>query len=459
MNLSIFHIAVMLATVFSVIAAGLCAARSVRSSEGYALGGRSAGVPMIAGSIAGTIVGGGATVGTAQLAYTCGLSAWWFTLGSGIAFIIMGLFYASRLRGTGLATIPEFLAAHYGTRAEEASSLIASAGMFFSVVASTLPGIQILSAFFGVSHAAAAAILAVLVMGYTFFGGMKSAGIGGILKMGIIFFALFAAGFSAFRGLLSINDFSAVFPDTPWLSLFGAGTDTALASLFSVVVGVLCTQTYVQAVFSAATPWEAAAGCFTAAAVTIPVGLPSVAIGMYMRAFDPNVLPVLVLPSYLISHESEWLAGIALGGILLSLIGSIGGLSLGIGTMIARDMAGEIFHIKNDKMLLRITKGAVLAVLIAASLVSAANAGSQVLFWNYLSMALRGGGIFLPLSLAIFRPGLIPKSWALASMLLSTAVSLLLTFFPVFSVNPLFAGLAVSTAVLAAGFLSVKTQK
>ena len=91
---------------------------------------------MIAGSIAGTIVGGGATVGTAQLAYTCGLSAWWFTLGSGIAFIIMGLFYASRLRGTGLATIPEFLAAHYGTRAEEASSLIASAGMFFSVVAS-----------------------------------------------------------------------------------------------------------------------------------------------------------------------------------------------------------------------------------------------------------------------------------------------------------------------------------
>lgn len=158
----------MLATVFSVIAAGLCAARSVRSSEGYALGGRSAGVPMIAGSIAGTIVGGGATVGTAQLAYTCGLSAWWFTLGSGIAFIIMGLFYASRLRGTGLATIPEFLAAHYGTRAEEASSLIASAGMFFSVVASTLPGIQILSAFFGVSHAAAAAILAVLVMGYTF---------------------------------------------------------------------------------------------------------------------------------------------------------------------------------------------------------------------------------------------------------------------------------------------------
>ena len=142
---------------------------------------------------------------------------------------------------------------------------------------------------------------------------------------------------------------------------------------------------------------------------------------MYMRAFDPNVLPVLVLPSYLISHENEWLAGIALGGILLSLIGSIGGLSLGIGTMIARDMAGEIFHIKNDKMLLRITKGAVLAVLIAASLVSAANAGSQVLFWNYLSMALRGGGIFLPLSLAIFRPGLIPKSWALASMLLSTS--------------------------------------
>lgn len=94
MELSLWHIVIMLATVFAVIGVGLWAARSVNSAEGYSLNGRSAGVPLIAGSIAGSIVGGGATIGTAQLAYTCGLSAWWFTLGAGITFIIMGIFYA-----------------------------------------------------------------------------------------------------------------------------------------------------------------------------------------------------------------------------------------------------------------------------------------------------------------------------------------------------------------------------
>ncbi|MCR5446891.1 MAG: sodium:solute symporter family protein, partial [Schwartzia sp.] len=100
MELSFLQLLIILLTIGIVIGIGLYAARSVHSSEGYSLGGRSAGVPLVAGSIAGTCVGGGATVGTAQLASTIGLSAWWFTLGTGISLIIMGLFYARPLRST-----------------------------------------------------------------------------------------------------------------------------------------------------------------------------------------------------------------------------------------------------------------------------------------------------------------------------------------------------------------------
>lgn len=116
----------------------------------------------------------------------------------------------------------------------------------------------------------------------------------------------------------------------------------------------------------------------------IPVGLPSVAIGMYMHAFDPNVSPILVLPSYLINHSSTLIGGLAMGGILLSLIGSIGGLSLGIGTMISHDIIMPITKITDDLKLLKVTKLTVLAVMILACLISIANRGSEVLFWNYL---------------------------------------------------------------------------
>lgn len=92
MSLTFLHILIISATVFAVIGSGFYVSRSVRSSAGYSVAGRSAGASLVAGSIAGTVVGGGATVGTAQLAYSFGLSAWWFTLGSGIAFILMGIF-------------------------------------------------------------------------------------------------------------------------------------------------------------------------------------------------------------------------------------------------------------------------------------------------------------------------------------------------------------------------------
>ena len=166
MNLTTLHAIIIAATVALVIGIGIYHSRSVKSAAGYSVGGRSAGVPLVAGGIAGTVVGGGATVGTAQLAYSFGLSAWWFTLGSGIAFIIMGIFYAKKMRGTGLETIPQFLALHYGERAEELASIISSIGILFSAVASTLPGIEIIANLTGLPPEISAVVLILLVIGY-----------------------------------------------------------------------------------------------------------------------------------------------------------------------------------------------------------------------------------------------------------------------------------------------------
>ena len=456
MDLSAAHIGFMLATVALVLGGGIYAARSVKSAEGYSLGGRAAGAPMVAGTIAGTVIGGGATVGTAQLAFSVGLSAWWFTLGSGISFVIMGLFYAKRLRASGLTTIPELLVGNYGARAGVVTSVIASLGIFFSAVASCLPGVGILSAVLGVSPYAAAGVLLALVVLYVFFGGMKSAGLGGILKMAVIWTSLMAAGYLAYGALPSGTDFSTAFPGDGWLSLFGGGVGNGLAHLASMIVGILCTQTYVQAIFSAKSPEVAAIGAFTAALIVIPVGLPCVAIGLYMRAFEPDVSPLLVLPVFLAEHLPAWLGGVALGGVMLSIVGSLGGLALGVGTMIAKDIVARAFSVEDEGKKLLLLRIVVLAVVVAACVMAIANMGMQVLILTYLSMALRGGGIFLPLTLAVFRPKCVAPRWALLSMVVSTAVAVLFSTVLKAPVNPLFIGLAVSVLLLIPGLLGTK---
>ena len=458
MELTAVHWTGLLLTFGLILGSGLWSARTIHSHENYSLGGRSFGIPMIAGAIAGTIIGGGATVGTAQMAWYSGLSAWWFTLGSGIGFIVMGLFYAGPLRRTGLETIPQYLSSHYGPSAEIAGSLISSFGSLFSAVSSTLPGIAVLSALFGLPPRISCLVLMLSVLAYICLGGMKGAGISGMIKLSILWSTLMFAGWNAGTALSSDPLFALRFPADHWLNLFGTGIQSSMNQLLSLIVSILCTQTYAQAIFSASDQKAASAGCFAAAALVIPVGLPSIAIGLFMHAFHPDITPIMSLPSYILMYLPPWMGGIALAGILLSLISSIAGLTLGISTMLTRDIIFRLFPEKSGGFLLTANRTAAGAVLFLCSLLALCYPESQVLFWNYLSMALRGGGIFIPFSMALFIPGRISGFWASVSMLVSTASAVFWEITVPLPVQPLFVGLAVSLLINGLGMILKKKQ-
>jgi SSS family solute:Na+ symporter len=79
------------------------------------------------------------------------------------------------------------------------------------------------------------------------------------------------------------------------------------------------------------------------------------------------------------------------------------------------------------------------------------NADTYVLDWNCMSMALRGAGVFVPMTLAIFWPRHLSASWAVLSMAASTAVAVFGRFVLGISINPLFTGLSVSLLIVCAG--------
>lgn len=446
------HFVVMVMTIFVVLAGGIYAARSVHSAEGFSLGGRSAGIPMIAGSIAGTCVGGGATVGTAQLAGSLGLSAIWFTIGVGLSLLVMGVIYARPLRYTGLETISQYLVESYGKGAGRFTSFSTSLGILFSAVASTLPGIALLAALTGATYLESAAMLFLLVLLYAFLGGMKSASVGGILKMLFLFLTLFVLGYTAWQGLM---ERPALLADKPmgFFSIWGIGLHAILNNVVSVLVGMICTQTYIQAIFSAATPRTAAIGLILAAIVAIPIGVPCAMMGIYMQAAHPELPAILALPAYLLQYASPLMGGMALGGIVLGIVGSIAGLSLGVGTMVARDILEPVMKITSEKGKLALLRGTVVGAVLLAMMIAAVNRESQILFWNYLSMALRGCGIFIPLTLAVFKPRMVSSQWAVASMVLSLGASIVAGMIRV-DVSPIFVGLGTSLLVILLGIVA-----
>ena len=416
MQLTSTHFFSLIITLLATMLPGILAARQVKSAEDYNVGGRSAGAGMVAGTIIGTIVGGAATVGTAQLGFKLGLTAWWFTLGSGIALMLMAIFYSVPLRRSGLTTIAEFLVTNYGKPAGWLATLSACAGIFFSIVASTLTALHLVAAIFNVPLTLAAGVIILVTAALVFFGGLSSSGMAGIFKIMLIFASIFVGGFLAYSDMGGYAGMRAVLPEQPWFSLFGRGVGDGLFSLGAMIVGVISTQTYVQAIFSAKNGRAAAAGCLSAALVVIPVGLPSVMIGMFMHAQHPEINSIDALPLYLATYLPEWLGGIGLAAVLLSALGSIAGLALGVGTMISRDVVTKVWTGLTAQGQLWASRLSVLAVSVAAMVFVFLHLDSSVLEWNYLSMALRGSGIFLPLTFCIFFPRKVRASMGVAAM-------------------------------------------
>jgi solute:Na+ symporter, SSS family len=456
-TLSSGHLIGLFATLAAFVALAVYAARKVGSAEGFSLSGRRAGVAMVAGSIAGTSVAGASTIGTAQLAFSCGLTAWWFTLGVGLALIVMALFYARPLRASGLETLPQYLARHYGRGAGLIASAASSVGILFSAVASAISGIALIGVLFALTPGEAAAIIAALVIGTVFFGGIKGAGLAGLLKMAAIGLALVVAGVTAVVALTRLPDFSAAFPLSPWFDPFARGLSETVADVIALLVGMLCTQTYIQAIFAGRDTATAARGTLVAAFLCIPVGLPCVAIGMAMHASHPHMAAIYALPAWLVSEVPPLIGGIGLAGILFSVVGSIAGLALGIGTMIAGDFGRGLFGWRNGRALLWLNRFAVLAVTGLAFAIALANAGSEVLAWNYLSMALRGAGVFLPMALAVFWPKYLSGRWAAVSMAVATLGAVCGRFVFHLALHPLFVGLAISAVLVGAGIASSRS--
>lgn len=451
MKLSMVHLVSLVLTLILTMLPGIIASRRIKSADDYNVGGRSAGVGIVAGSIIGTIVGGAATVGTAQLGFKLGLTAWWFTLGSGIALLIMASFYAKPLRASGLTTVAEFLVTNYGKPAGWLATVSSCAGIFFSIVASTLTALHLVAGIFGVNLYISALLILLITAGFVFLGGISGSGMAGIIKILLIFASIFVGGVLAYGKLGGSAGLTAALPAQPWFSLFGRGVEDGLFSLCSMIVGVISTQTYVQALFSAKDSKTAAVGCVTAACIVIPVGLPSVMIGMFMHINHPEINSIDALPLYLSTYLPDWLGGIGLAALLLSALGSIAGLALGIGTMISRDIISKLWRSATAVNLLWASRFSVLLAAAAAIVFVFFHLDSSVLEWNYLSMALRGSGIFLPLTFCVFFHHRVRASMGVAAMSAGIFAALFWKHISPWQINSLFPALVYNLIFLAVG--------
>ncbi|MDD2482136.1 MAG: sodium:solute symporter family protein, partial [Lutispora sp.] len=135
LELTYQHIIGIVVTLVIITLVGAYSGSKVKTSSDFAVGGKKAGRGIVAGTIMGTLVGGSSTIGTAQLAFLYGFSAWWFTLGAGLGCLILGLFFSGPLHRSNKETVPQILAEEFGGLSKPISSVFVSLGTFLNIIA------------------------------------------------------------------------------------------------------------------------------------------------------------------------------------------------------------------------------------------------------------------------------------------------------------------------------------
>lgn len=442
---------------------GALSGRKVKSAADFDSGGGKAGSWIVAGTIMGTLVSGQSTVGTAQLAFTFGMSAWWFTLGAGIGCLVLALGYAAPLRRSGSATLVGVLSAEYGPAAGYLASILNSVGTFISVIAQIVAATALLSTIFPIGAAPAALISVALMAVYVVFGGVWGAGMGGVAKLILLYGVSVAGGvlalmFSGGAGAL-LDSLGALLGGTPlgltgglesaaavtgrYTSLISRGAMKDIGSGVSLILGVLSTQTYSQAIWSAKSDAAAKKGALLSALLIPPIGIASILIGLFMRtqcvtAAEAQALAAAgqaipaglfeiagtaqVFPAFIVHYMPKLLGGVALGTLLITVVGGGAGLSLGVATILVNDIARKCSKgLEEAGRRLFATRSAIVAVLLVGMAVTLWVEDSLINDLGFLSMGLRAAVVFVPLCCCLWLKGRIAPKWAKLSILLGPA--------------------------------------
>lgn len=430
---------------------GLASTRLVKTSEDYTVGGRRLGPLLVLGGIVGAFAGGTVTIGTAQMAYRHGLVGIWFTLGAGLACLLLSLFLAVPLRRAKVDTISRVLSNFYGPSVAPWVAVFIAMGMFIQMAVQMLASVPMLGVLFPLPDSQSLFIFflctILLVMG----GGIMSTSLVGTFKLFLLTLTLLTAGLASWglpggMGQIQGDLLSQA-------HLFPRGTMVEVAGVLSVLMGFISTQSFVQPVFAGKDFFSARLGALLAAVALPCYGLAGVAVGIYMRNGYPGIDPALALPLFMMLHQPPWLGGLGVGTLLLSLVISSGALVLGISTLFSRDIYRLIRPRATDKEILKAARGIVFVSAAAAGLFCYSIRGDLILDWTYLSNAIRGVTVFLPLLGAVYLSQRLPREYGIWAVTLPPLATIAWALFYSGSIHPLYIGLPLSLGFLAVAFL------
>jgi len=334
----------------AMIGIGAWSRKRAGSQDGFFVAQRRGTLPFITGSLVATAIGGSALIVTSKLGFGLGLpGVWWLLVGS-VGLVILGFFFARKVRGAALYTLPELAQKQYDHRVGLAASILIVIAWIGVVAGQIIAAGSFLSILGIGSGTFWMVVFTLVVVIYTILGGQFSVIHTDLFQAAILFVGIFAALALVFSQVGGLEGLKVSLPPSYFSFPLNPEFDWKMFLSLLILVGatyVVGPDMYTR-LFCAKNEKVAQRSVFLAAFFFIPLAFAIALIGMSAKVLYPQIIPEQAFPQVVSGVLSPGLSGLILAAVIAALMSSADTCLLSQSVILTEDIFKR-FHPSTDE--------------------------------------------------------------------------------------------------------------
>jgi SSS family solute:Na+ symporter len=428
-------------------------------AENFLLSNRKVGLLLFIFTNVATWYGG--ILGVGEFTYKYGLMSW-FTQGLPyyIFALLFALFFAEKIRGTSLFTIPEKFEKVYGKRTSLISSILifvlVSPASYLLMVGYLFSLIFDINIFWGL------VITGITTAAYMMKGGFKSDVYTDVFEFFIMFGGFIVIVITAY---FQFGGFGFLETNLPagHLTLTGGASPFYLLVWFLIALWTFTDPGFHQRTNAAVDGKTAKWGIIISIGFWALFDFLTTSTGLYSKALLPNLAnPVLSFPMLAEKILAPGLKGLFYAAMFATVLSTLNSFVFLSATTVGYDIIYKLQKVKDEKKIIRFTQLGIIITTILG-IVLAYFFKSVIEIWFTIGSICIPGLILLVVG-AYYDKLKIPGKWAVIEIIASSGTALLWFILRpgfegtmLFELEPMIAGLAVAVVVHAAGVVKRET--
>jgi len=390
------------------LAIGFWASKKVKTSKDFMLAGKSLTTPFVGVTLFATWFGSNHIMGNPEYFVENGVSSFFsLVITGGMALAVVGFFYAKRMYRLDIITVGDFFKLRYNKQIDITISIILVLAYPLWIASQFVALAYLFQSVIGVSFTVGLFIGAILVVIYTYIGGMWAVSYTDMIQSLLILIGLCIILVLAFNQTESVTNLFKNKPTSFFSILPKNGLSSwseYIATILALFLGSIPGQEIYQRVFSAKSEKAAVNGLYLAALLIVIIPIIPALIALAATTAHPELMNAAkeqnIIASFVMNYTSIPIQILFYGALISAILSTSSGALLAPATIISENIIRSNRPSISDKRLLSLTRVCVL--VIAAFSVYFAFRSANIVALLVASLNLILVCIFAPLTFGLF---------------------------------------------------------